>query len=188
MAELTGRAIDVSQLELGPVQLNIPRDFFYPEHDYKIPGPTRLSRPAGNPDEIALMVAEIAKSKNPIILAGGGVGQAGATEEVRKLADAYGIPVCTTFLHNDVFPSDHDLYCGPLGYLGSQAGMYAMNQADVVIALGTRLGPFGTNPQYGFDYWPKKAKILQVEINPRKLGLTKDADVMVHGDVRIVAN
>ena len=119
MAELTGRAFDVAQLELGPVQLNIPRDYFYDQHDFAIPGPTRISRPAGNPEDIAAMASEIAKSSNPVILAGGGVGQGEATDAVKQLAEAFKIPVATTYLHNDVFPCDHELYCGPLGYLGS---------------------------------------------------------------------
>lgn len=99
------------------------------------------------------------------------------------MAEAFGLPVATTFLHQDVFPCDHDFYMGPLGYMGSLAAMNSIHNADVVIALGTRLGPFGTNPQYEFDYFPKNAKILQVEVDPRRLGLVKKADVMVHGDV-----
>ena len=118
-----------------------------------------------------------------MIVAGGGVGQAHATDIVKQMAEAFSLPVATTYLHNDVFPCDNQLYCGPLGYLGSQAAMHVVQKADVVIALGTRLGPFGTNPQYGIDYWPKDAKILQVDINPKMLGLTKHADVKVHGDV-----
>jgi sulfoacetaldehyde acetyltransferase len=106
---------------------------------------------------------------------------------VKQLAEAFNLPVITTYLHQDVFPCDHDLYCGPLGYLGNKAGMEMIHDADVVLALGTRLGPFGTNQQYEFDYWPKEAKILQVDINPRKLGLTKYADVMVNGDAKLVA-
>ena len=74
MAELTGLAYDRAQLELGPIQLNIPRDMFYGLHDYQIPGPTKISRPAGNPAEISSMAAAIASAKNPVILAGGGVG------------------------------------------------------------------------------------------------------------------
>jgi sulfoacetaldehyde acetyltransferase len=187
MAELTGRAFDTAQLAQGPVQLNIPRDYFYHTGDYAIPGPTELSLPAGNPDGIAAMAKEIAKARNPVILAGGGVGQGGAGAELIKLADAFGLPVATTFLHQDVYPCDRSWSLGPVGYNGSQAAMGALAEADVVIALGTRLGPFGTNPQYGIDYWPKKAKILQVELDPSRLGLTKAADVMVHGDVKLVA-
>merc|ERR1711936_1209058 len=74
---------------------------------------------------------------------------------------------------------------GPLGYQGSKAAMNTISQADVVLALGTRLGPFGALPQHGFDYWPKSAKIIQVDINARKLGLTKDIDVGLLGDAKL---
>merc|ERR1712156_1157471 len=63
--------------------------------------------------------------------------------------------VCSTYLHNDSFPCSHPQWLGPLGYQGSKAAMNTVSQADVVLALGTRLGPFGALPQYGFDYWPK---------------------------------
>ena len=57
----------------------------------------------------------------------------------------------------------------------------------MVLALGTRLGPFGSLPQYGFDYWPKKAKIIQVDIAHRRLGLTKDINVGICGDAKLAA-
>lgn len=65
--------------------------------------------------------------------------------------------------------------------------MNTVSQADVVLALGTRLGPFGALPQYGFDYWPKGAKIIQVDTNPRKIGLTNDIDVGILGDAKLAA-
>ena len=71
-----------------------------------------------------------------------------------------------SYLHNDSFPADHPLWCGPLGYQGSKAAMKLIAEADVVLALGTRLGPFGTLPQHGIDYWPKNAKIIQVDTRP----------------------
>ena len=97
------------------------------------------------------------------------------------------VPVCSTYLHNDSFPSDHPLWLGPLGYQGSKAAMNTISKADVVLALGTRLGPFGALPQYGFDYWPAAAKIIQVDTNPRKLGLTRPVDVPVLGDAGLTA-
>ena len=60
--------------------------------------------------------------------------------------------------------------------------MKVISEADVVLALGTRLGPFGSLPQYGFDYWPKDAKIIQVDIAPRRLGLTKGELSMIYMD------
>ena len=73
---------------------------------------------------------------------------------------------CNSYLHNDSFPASHRLWCGPLGYHGSKAAMKLIHEADVVLALGSRLGPFGTLPQYGFDYWPKNAKLIQVDADP----------------------
>jgi len=77
--------------------------------------------------------------------------------------------------------------CGPLGYQGSKAAMKLIAQADVVLALGTRLGPFGTLPQHGIDYWPKNAKIIQVDAEHRMLGLVKPIGVGVWGDAKLAA-
>ena len=65
--------------------------------------------------------------------------------------------------------------------------MKVISEADVVLALGTRLGPFGSLPQYGFDYWPKNAKIIQVDVAPRRLGLTKDIDIGICGDAKLAS-
>jgi sulfoacetaldehyde acetyltransferase len=83
-------------------------------------------------------------------------------DSVVALADYLQAPVATTYLHNDAFPCDHPMWAGPLGYLGHQTAMHSIKDADVVIALGTRMGPFGTLPQYGIDYWPKNANLIQV--------------------------
>jgi sulfoacetaldehyde acetyltransferase len=77
--------------------------------------------------------------------------------------------------------------CGPLGYQGSKAAMKIIAEADVVLALGTRLGPFGTLPQHGIDYWPKNAKIIQVDSDHRMLGLVKQISVGVCGDAKAAA-
>src|SRR4029077_4436091 len=92
-----------------------------------------------------------------------------------------------SYLHNDSFPASHALCCGPLGYMGSKAAMNLINKADVVLALGSRLGPFGTLPQYGFDYWPKGAKIIQIDANPRMLGLVKKISIGICGDAKAAA-
>jgi len=120
-------------------------------------------------------------------VSGGGVVMADGVDQVKALAEALKVPVCSTYLHNDSFPSDHPLWMGPLGYQGSKAAMNIVSKADVVLAIGTRLGPFGALPQYGFDYWPKSAKIIQVESNARRLGLTKNIDVGILGDAKLTS-
>jgi sulfoacetaldehyde acetyltransferase len=74
-----------------------------------------------------------------------------------------------------------------MGYNGSKAGMELISKADVVLALGTRLNPFSTLPGYGIDYWPKNAAIIQVDINPDRIGLTKPVTVGIVGDAKKVA-
>ena len=96
-------------------------------------------------------------------------------------------PVVNSYLHNDSFPANHPLWCGPLGYQGSKAAMKLIAEADVVLALGTRLGPFGTLPQHGLDYWPKNAKIIQVDSDHRMLGLVKQISVGIVGDAKEAA-
>eukprot|EP00164_Ancoracysta_twista_P002136 GFYU01002821.1.p1 GENE.GFYU01002821.1~~GFYU01002821.1.p1 ORF type:complete len:646 (-),score=243.27 GFYU01002821.1:438-2375(-) len=182
IAELTGRSFDYAMTERGPVQLNIPRDYFYGEGEFTIP--KEFIRELGPGGENALGEAAelIANAKNPVIISGGGVVMGNAVNDVKALAEYLNAPVCTTYLHNDAFPASHPLACGPLGYQGYQSAMHAVRDADVVIAVGSRLGPFGTNPQYGIDYWPKDAKIVQIDADHRRLSLVKPATVGIHGD------
>lgn len=187
MAELTARAFDRALSERGPTQLNIPRDFFYGEIETTIPAPVRVLAPNGNERALAQAEELLSSAKFPVIVAGGGVIEADAVAGVKALAELLGAPVVTSYLHNDAFPANHPLWCGPLGYQGSKAGMKLIAQADVVLALGTRLGPFGTLPQYGVDYWPKQAKIIQVDVDHKMLGLVKPISVGVWGDAGAVA-
>merc|ERR1719187_2355405 len=187
MAEFTNRCFHYAMMERGPVQLNIPRDHFYGDVQAKIPAPMAIERSAGGPESIAQAAELLASAKNPVIISGGGVVMANGVNQVVRLAESLQVPVCSTYLHNDSFPSDHPLWMGPLGYMGSKAAMNTISKADVVLALGTRLGPFGALPQYGFDYWPKSAKIIQVDINARKLGLTNDINVGILGDAKLAS-
>jgi len=187
MAEIAGRCFDRAMLEMGPAQLNIPRDYFYGDIVATIARPMRIGRGAGDPVALDEAAALLAAAKFPVILAGGGVIMAGGTAEAVALAELLHAPVCNSYLHNDSFPASHALWCGPLGYQGSKAAMKLISQADVVLALGTRLGPFGTLPQYGMDYWPANAKIVQVDADATMLGLVKTISVGIHGDARAAA-
>ena len=187
MAEIAGRCFDRAMLEMGPTQLNIPRDFFYGEIDAVISPPMRIAHGPGDAAALDEAAATLAAAKFPVVLAGGGVIMSGGTAEAIALAELLGAPVANSYLHNDSFPASHPLWVGPLGYQGSKAAMQLISEADVVLALGTRLGPFGTLPQYGMDYWPKNAKIIQVDVDPRMLGLVKPISVGIHGDARAAA-
>lgn len=187
MAEFTGRCFDRAMSEIGPTQLNIPRDFFYGDINVEIPKPMRLDRGPGGDQSLNAAADLLASAKRPVIISGGGVVMADAVEECRALAELLGAPVVNSYQHNDSFPASHPLWCGPLGYQGSKAGMKLISQADVVLALGSRLGPFGTLPQYEMEYWPKNAKIVQVDADHKMLGLVKEISVGVCGDAKAAA-
>ena len=187
MAELTSRAFDRALLEMGPTQLNIPRDFFYGDIECEIPRPLAIERGAGGERSLDEAAALLAAAKFPVILCGGGIVMADGQPEAVRLAELLQAPVAVSYLHNDAFPAKHPLWAGPLGYQGSQAAMKLIAKADVVLALGTRLGPFGTLPQYGLEYWPKDAKIIQVDADAKMLGLVKPISVGICGDARAAA-
>ena len=187
MAEFTGRCFDRAMSEMGPTQLNIPRDYFYGEITAEIPQPHRLDRGPGGENSLNEAAELLAKAKFPVIISGGGVVMGDAVEECKALAERLGAPVVNSYLHNDSFPASHPLWCGPLGYQGSKAAMKLISKADVVIALGTRLGPFGTLPQHGMDYWPKEAKVIQIDADHKMLGLVKKISVGICGDAKAAA-
>lgn len=187
MAEYTGRCFDRAMSDNGPTQLNIPRDYFYGEIECEIPKPQRVDRGAGGEASLAAAAELLATAKFPVILAGGGVVMGEAVDACKALAERLGAPVVTGYLRNDAFPASHPLWAGPLGYQGSKAAMKLIAQADVVIALGSRMGPFGTLPQHGMDYWPKTAKIVQVEADHTNLGLVKKISVGICGDAKATA-
>ena len=187
MAEITARCFDRAMLDMGPTQLNIPRDFFYGDIEAEIPKPIRIGRGAGDAAALDEAASLLAAAKFPVILSGGGVIMGEGMKEAAALAELLHAPVAVSYLHNDAFPASHPLWVGPLGYQGSNAAMKFISKADVVLALGTRLGPFGTLPQYGMEYWPKDAKIIQVDADAHMLGLVKPISVGICGDAREAA-
>lgn len=188
MAELLRRAFYIAKAENGPVQVDIPRDYFYGELETEIYPSAKLERGPGPDDQIAEAAKALVDAKFPVILAGGGVVQGGAVSETRELAESLSATVICSYLHNDAFPASHELAAGPLGYQGSKAAMHLIAEADVVLALGSRLGPFGTLPQHGLDYWPKGARIIQVDADHRVLGLTKKISLGICGDAKATAS
>ena len=155
--------------ERGPTQLNIPRDSLLRRDRREHPASrSRIERAAGGAQSLDEAAKLLAEAKFPVILSGGGVIMSDGQAEAVALAEYLDAPVVTSYLHNDTFPAEPSaLVCGPLGYQGSKAAMKLIAQADVVLALGTRLGPFGTLPQHGIDYWPKNAKLIQVDADHR---------------------
>ncbi len=187
MAEITARCFDRALSEMGPTQLNIPRDRFYGDINVEVPTPMRLDRGPGGERTLNEAADLLARAQFPVIVSGGGVVMGDGMAEAVALAERLGAPVVNSYLHNDSFPAGHPQWCGPLGYQGSKAAMKLIARADVVLALGTRLGPFGTLPQHGLDYWPADAKIIQVDADSKMLGLVKKIDVGICGDAGAAA-
>ena len=187
IAETLNRVIMQAKRASAPAQINIPRDFWTQVVDIEMPAIVDFERPSGGEDAIAAAAKMLSEAKFPVMLNGAGVVIGGAIEASMKLAERLEAPVCCGYQHNDAFPGSHPLFAGPLGYNGSKAGMELIAKADVVLALGTRLNPFSTLPGYGIDYWPKDAKIIQVDINPDRIGLTKPVTVGIVGDAKKVA-
>jgi len=187
MAEVLNRVIEKAIRGSAPAQINVPRDYWTQVIDIELPPIVRLERQAGGAEAINKAAKILSESKFPVILSGAGVVIGGAIEDCKKLAEKLDAPVCSGYQHNDSFPGSHSLAVGPLGYNGSKAAMELISKADVVLALGTRLNPFSTLPGYGIDYWPKKASIIQVDMNSDRIGLTKKVTVGICGDAKLVA-
>mgnify|MGYP000647056302 FL=1 len=187
MAEVLNRVIEKAFRGSAPAQINVPRDYWTQVIDIELPPIVRFERQGGGKDAIERASSLLSKAKFPVILSGAGVVIGGAIEECKKLAEKLDAPVCNGYQHNDSFPGSHPLAVGPLGYNGSKAAMELISKADVVLALGTRLNPFSTLPGYGIDYWPKNATIIQVDMNPDRIGLTKKVTVGICGDAKQVA-
>ncbi len=188
VAEVLTRVISQAHRLSGPAQLNIPRDMWTQVIDIEIPEPISFEMSPGGENSVASAAAMLSEAKNPVILNGAGVILSeGGIDASKALAERLDAPVCVGYQHNDAFPGNHPLFAGPLGYNGSKAGMELISEADVVLCLGTRLNPFSTLPGYGIDYWPTDAKIIQVDINPDRIGLTKKVSVGIVGDAAKVA-
>ncbi|MEC9330492.1 MAG: sulfoacetaldehyde acetyltransferase [Pseudomonadota bacterium] len=187
ITEVLNRVIEKARRESAPAQINVPRDYWTHVIDIELPQIIRMERSPGGENAIVEAAKLLSDANFPVILNGAGVVLSGAIESSRVLAEKLDSPVCCNYQHNDAFVGSHPLFAGPLGYNGSKAAMELISRADVVLALGTRLNPFSTLPCYGIDYWPTKARIIQVDINADRIGLTKKVDVAIQGDARRVA-
>ncbi len=187
VAEVLNRVILQAKRASAPAQINMPRDFWTQVIDIELPAIVEFERPNGGDAALQSAADLLSEARFPVILNGAGVVLSKGIPASQALAERLDAPVCVGYQHNDAFPGSHPLFAGPLGYNGSKAGMELIKQADVVLALGTRLNPFSTLPGYGMEYWPADAKVIQVDINPDRIGLTKKVAVGIVGDAKKVA-
>ncbi len=187
IAEVLNRVITKAHRGSAPAQINVPRDMWTQVIDIELPQIIDIGHPTGVPNALDKAAKLLSEAKFPVMLNGAGVVLSGAIPASAALAEKLAAPVCCNYQHNDAFPGSHPLSCGPLGYNGSKAAMEMMAKADVILALGTRLNPFSSLPAYQTEYWPKDAKIIQVDINADRIGLTKRVEVGIQGDAKAVA-
>jgi sulfoacetaldehyde acetyltransferase len=186
-ADVLRSAFRIAYAERGPVLYDIPRDYFYGELEEEILQPHQYRadmKNRGSEESLSRAVELLAGANTPVIIAGKGVVDADAYDTVKQIAEYLSAPVATSYLHNDAFPASHHLSVGPIGYMGSKAAMKLLSEADVVLALGTRLSVFGTVPQYEIEWFPKGAKFIQVDINPKQIARTHPVEVGVVGDAK----
>lgn len=174
----------------GPAQVDIPRDYFYGKWDEEVLEPAQYRTDGcrgGAPlPQVAKAAEMLLSAERPMFLVGLGGVNSDAGSAIAKLAERFSAPVGCIFLHNDAFPGSHPLAVGPIGYQGSLAAMRLLAEADVVLALGTRLNSFGTTPQYGLDFFPRNGKLIHNSINPLELGAQRAFSAALLGDCRAV--
>ncbi|CDX00226.1 Sulfoacetaldehyde acetyltransferase [Desulfitobacterium hafniense] len=189
-ADCLRTAFRIAYAERGPVLYDIPRDYFYGEISEQILEPHQYrvdQRGCGDLASLDKAAELLISAQRPVIISGRGVVDTQSKDIVAKIAEILTAPVACTYLHNDAFPYDHPLWVGPIGYMGSKAAMNLVAEADVILAIGTRLSVFGTTPQYDIDYFPESAKIIQVDINPRNIARTHPVEVGLIADAREAA-
>ena len=175
--------------KMGPVLLDIPRDLLpggeveldlLPPETYR----SGQTRNRGDRDLIDKAVTQLLAAERPVILAGGGVQWSNAADEVGEVARLIGAAIVTSYGRADAVPSNHPNFLGHLGRLGSVEGIEAIRQADVILAVGTRLGQSTTF--YDNRFIPSDARIIQIEVDPEELGRNYPLAVGIEGDAKAV--
>ena len=175
--------------KMGPVLLDIPRDLLPGgEVDLELLPPDTYrsgqTRNRGDRDLIDKAVTQLLAAERPVILAGGGVQWSNAADEVGEVARLIGAAIVTSYGRADAVPSNHPHFLGHLGRLGSVEGIEAIRQADVILAVGTRLGQSTTF--YDNRFIPDDARIIQIEVDPEELGRNYPLAVGIEGDAKAV--
>ncbi|MBI4189528.1 MAG: thiamine pyrophosphate-binding protein [Betaproteobacteria bacterium] len=173
----------------GPVHLDIPRDILNEDIDVELLLPRQYrderAGPA-HPEAVTAAAGELLRAKRPVVIAGLGVGDGGARAELLKLAEMLSAAIVTSFSRHDVVPIEHPLVIGPIGFGGSPEARAAVQEADLILAAGTRLGHITTF--YDQSVIPAEVPILQIEIDPKEVGRNYSVKVGLVGDARETLN
>jgi acetolactate synthase I/II/III large subunit len=169
----------------GPVVVDIPQDLsradipYEPVSDVRLPGyqPTI----EGNQKQIRIAAKALANARRPIIYAGGGVISANAAAELTELATADRFPVTCTVMGLGAFPGTHDQWLGMLGMHGTRAANYAMDEADLICAVGARFDDRITGKLSEFA---PRAKFIHIDIDPAEISKNVPAHIPIVGDAK----
>ncbi|AKG91424.1 acetolactate synthase, large subunit [Geoglobus ahangari] len=171
----------------GPVLIDLPKDVTVAEVEFDYPDKIELPgykpKYAGHPRQIKKAAELITKAERPVILAGGGVVLSNASEELTKLAETIPAYVATSLMGKGAIPETHPLSLGFVGMHGSKYANYAVQEADVLIAVGIRFSDRTTGRVS--DFAPN-AKIIHIDIDPAEIGKNVDVDVPIVGDAKLV--
>ena len=171
----------------GPVLVDLPKNIqlaqIVPDYDapLKLPGYRPEGRKAAHPEQIAQVAAAIKRSKRPVIYAGGGVIAADASNELRELARKTGIPVTMTLMGLGTFPGDDPLSLDMLGMHGSVYANYAVDEADLLLAVGVRFDDRVTGKVEAFA---RHGFIVHIDIDPSEINKNKLVHVPIVADVK----
>jgi len=175
----------------GPVLVDVPMDIFSRRADVEIPDIASFmaigKRMRGDQREIARAVKLLAQAKKPLIYVGGGVILSGASDLVKKLAEALGAPVAYSLMGKGVLSDEHPLSVGMTGFWGTPTANRLSRESDVIFAVGTRFAEASSSswiPKYTFDM--KKTKVIQVDIDAEEMGKNYAVEVGILGDARAV--
>ena len=147
----------------------------------ELPGYRPVTRPNGK--RVREAAAWLRTARKPVLYVGGGVTKAGAETALRELAEAAGAPVTTTLMARGAFPDSHPLALGMPGMHGNYAAVAALQEADLLVALGAR---FDDRVTGNLATFAPKARIIHADIDPAEIGKNRTADVPIVGDVRLV--
>jgi len=173
----------------GPVQLNLPRDVLSGQADFDpLQKPTQYrnhSVPAAHPDKVEAAAQLLANAKQPVIIAGGGIKNTSGHQAAIDLAQALNCPMVTSPGHGDAIPFDHPLNAGQMGPRGNPVASRLVKEADVILALGTRLGFNSTF--YTYDNINREAKIIHVELEPTAIARFFPVEIGIWSDAPTAA-
>jgi len=170
----------------GPVFLIVPEDL---QHE-NLPEPLSFTptaapvAPAIDSRAAQAAVDLLLQAKTPVVLAGTGVDWAGAREEVRELAELLSLPVAVSYTAKGVFPENHPLALGCLGFGSRPYSRKFFQESDLILAVGATFSE-GTTMRFGHEIIPEKAKIIQIDTDPEELGSNYPTALSIQADAKI---